>query len=114
MNKYQRAALSKSKEADGVSQEGAKQKISSFAVRIFNLTRSNDFVKGQISKIFPMRHFWYKVANFSKFFENRCKICRTLSHSKREDKEKARGGNEMSLIVAILAFLAGFASKLKR
>ena len=33
---------------------------------------------------------------------------------KAGNKEKARGGNEMSLIVVILAFLAGFASKLKR
>lgn len=32
----------------------------------------------------------------------------------RDDEEKARGGKEMTLIVVILAFLAGFASKLKR
>lgn len=55
-------------------QEGAKQKISFFAVRIFNLTRIEDFVKGEIANIFSMRHFWYKVANFLNFFENHSKI----------------------------------------
>ena len=49
-------------------------KISFFAVRIFNLTRSNDFVKGEIANIFSMRHFRYKVANFLNFFDNRSKI----------------------------------------
>ena len=55
-------------------QEGAKYQISFFAVRIFNLTRIEDFVKGEIANIFSMRHFWYKVANFLNFFENRSKI----------------------------------------
>lgn len=55
-------------------QEGAKYQISFFAVRIFNLTRIEDFVKGEIAKIFSMRHFWYKVANFLNFFDNRSKI----------------------------------------
>ena len=65
-------------------------KISFFAVRIFNLTRIEDFVKGEIANIFSMRHFWYKVANFSKIFENRFKICRTLSHSMSDDEKSKR------------------------
>lgn len=43
-------------------------KISFFAVRIFNLTRIEGFVKGEIANIFSMRHFRYKVSNFSKIF----------------------------------------------
>ena len=72
-------------------QEGAKQKNSFFAVRIFNLTRIVDFVKGEIANVFSMRHFWYKVANFLNFskivpkYDARCRIQSGKIKKKQEE-----------------------------
>ena len=62
------------KEADGCLQEGAKHQNLFLCRPHLQSNTNRRLCQGGNRKNFSMRHFRYKVANFSKFFENHCKI----------------------------------------